>query len=324
MHSLHPFHWFSLLFISVVLIGPQAGAQTEPYLRPDLPIGQRLEDLMSRMTIEEKVGQLVHLRGLGSVAERSELITRLAYVDAEASSEADADVLADYVRNGRVGSMLQVSGLAEANALQKLVMKSRLRIPLLIGTDATHGNGYTRDQATIFPSPLGMACSFDDELLRRVARVTAVEMRAVGYQWNFSPYPAVSRDARWGRIAESFGEDPLVNGRMGAAMVKGYQEGGPRDTLVAACPKVWVGEGQPLWNGLNHSPLQTSERELHTTFLPPFHASFMAGAYTTMAAHHEIGGVPCHANVKLNRDLLKGEWGFRGFMISDWNDVDRL
>jgi len=312
------------LCAAVALSAAVAPAQTPPYLNAELPIKQRLDDLLARMTLEEKVGQLVHLKGSSELGERSELLVNEDFLDEEARTRVSRNVLAGHILNGRVGSMLQVRGARESNAIQKLALNSRLKIPILIGTDATHGNGYSRDDATIFPSPLGMTSAFDVDLLRRVARVTAVEMRAVGYNWNFSPYPAVARDARWGRVAETFGEDPLVNARMAVAMVRGYQEGGERDTHVAACPKVWVGEGQPLWNGLNHSPLETSERELYTTFLPPFKAAFDAGAYTTMAAHHDIGGVPCHANVKLNRGLLKEKWGFRGFMISDWNDVDRL
>ncbi len=310
--------------IAVLLLAASMAAQTPLYLDPRAPVEARLDDLLKRMTLDEKIGQLIHLRGMAEVKERSEFLARVEFLDRELTRAVTQDELAAAIVQGRVGSLLQVSGLKEANVLQKLALESRLKIPLLIATDAIHGNGYTRDEATIFPTPLAMASSFDEELLRRVARATAREMRAVGYQWNFSPYPAVSRDARWGRIAETFGEDPLVNARMGVAMVKGYQEGGPKRERVAACPKVWVGEGQPHWNGLNHSPLETSERDLYTTFLPPFKAAFDAGAYTTMAAHHEIGGVPCHANVKLNRGLLKGEWGFRGVIISDWNDVDRL
>ena len=312
------------LLAALVLAAAAAPAQTPLYLDARAPVQARLDDLMKRMTLDEKIGQLVHLRGMAEVKERSEFLARVEFLDRELTRAVSRDELAAAIVGGRVGSLLQVSGLKEANVLQKLALESRLKIPLLIATDAIHGNGYTRDEATIFPTPLAMTSSFDEDLLRRVARATAREMRAVGYQWNFSPYPAVSRDARWGRIAETFGEDPLVNARMAVAMVRGYQEGGPKRFCVAACPKVWVGEGQPHWNGLNHSPLETSERDLYTTFLPPFKAAFDAGAYTTMAAHHEIGGVPCHANVKLNRGLLKGEWGFRGPIISDWNDVDRL
>ena len=224
---------------------------------------------------------------------------------------------------GEASSFFHVVTPEEANYLQGLAQKSRLQIPLLIGIDAIHGNGLYSG-ATIYPTSIGQAATFDPALVERLCRETALEMRAMGAQWTFNPNVEVARDARWGRCGESFGEDPLLVGRMGAASVRGYQGADFTGTdRVIACAKHFVGGSQPV-NGINGAPFDASERTLREVFLPPFRACIEAGVHSVMAAHNEVNGHPAHGSKWLLTDLLRGEMGFKGFIVSDWKDVERL
>ncbi|MBX2810388.1 MAG: glycoside hydrolase family 3 C-terminal domain-containing protein [Myxococcales bacterium] len=230
----------------------------------------------------------------------------------------------ELVRAGRVGSFLKVPGLLEANYLQKQAESSRLGIPLLIGTDAIHGHGMDVAAATIYPTPIGLAATFDTDLVKRIAQQTAAEMRATGFHWTFSPNVDISRDPRWGRTGETFGEDPWLAGELGAAMVEGYQgEDFSKPNEVLSCVKHLVGGGIAD-NAVNGSPAEVSERTLREVFLPPFERAVRAGAYTLMPAHNDVNGVPCHAEEQLLTKLLRQQWGFSGFVISDWLDIQRL
>ena len=287
------------------------------YLDPKLPAAQRTEALLAQMTLEEKVGQMCQYVGETSEGRADNADEITGY------SLALGDKV-ELVRSGRVGSFLKVPGALEANYLQEQAAASRLRIPLLIGTDAIHGHGMDLAASTIFPSPISLAASFDVDLARRVAEITAAEMRATGFHWSFSPNVDVVRDPRWGRTGETFGEDPFLIGELGAAMVAGYQG---RDFSapgnVIACTKHMVGGGVPD-NVFNGSAAELSERTLREFFLPPFERTVRAGVYTLMPAHNEVNGVPCHADDQLLTHELRDNWGFSGFVVSDWLDIERL
>ncbi len=227
------------------------------------------------------------------------------------------------VEDGMIGSFLHVVSAEESNNLQKLAQKSRLKIPLLIGIDAIHGNGMVSG-STVYPIPLGLASTWDTSLVRQLSVYTAAEMRATGSQWAFSPNLDVGRDARWGRIGETFGEDPFLVTAMGVGMIKGLQGDTPNKiTGVLACAKHLIAGSEPN-NGLNAAPTDLSGRTLNEIYLPPFRAAIDAGVYTVMPAHNEINGIPGHANKHLMEDVLRKQWGFDGFYISDWMDIERL
>jgi beta-glucosidase len=287
------------------------------YLDSSLPAARRTELLLAQMTLDEKVGQMCQY--VGEVAAG-----RAENADEVVGYSLALGEKVELVRSGRVGSFLKVPGALEANYLQQLAEASRLRIPLLIGTDAIHGHGMDLGASTIFPSPISLAASFDTDLARRIAQITAREMRATGFHWSFSPNVDVVRDPRWGRTGETFGEDPYLIGELGAAMVEGYQgKDFSESSNVLACTKHLVGGGVPD-NVLNGSAAELSERTLREFFLPPFQRTIDAGVYTLMPAHNEVNGVPCHADARLLNDELRGAWGFEGFVISDWLDIERL
>ncbi len=291
--------------------------QDRSYLDPSLPAAQRTELLLKQMTLEEKVGQMCQYVGEVSAA-------RAGNIDEVAGYSLLLGDKVELIRSGRVGSFLKVPGALEANYLQQQAQATRLGIPILIGTDAIHGHGMDLGASTIFPSPISLAASFDTDLAQRVAECTAREMRATGFHWSFSPNVDVVRDPRWGRTGETFGEDPYLAGELGAAMVVGYQG---RDfsgsANVLACTKHLVAGGVPD-NVLNGSAAELSERTLREFFLPPFERTVEAGVYTLMPSHNEVNGVPCHADDRLLNGELRGAWGFRGFVISDWLDIERL
>jgi beta-glucosidase len=299
-------------------VEPGTTVQHDPrYLDPGLSAAQRTQILLAQMTLDEKVGQMCQYVGEVSAGRAENADEVVGYSLALGEK-------VELVRSGRVGSFLKVPGALEANYLQQQAEASRLRIPLLIGTDAIHGHGMDLGASTIFPSPISLAASFDTDLARRVAEITAKEMRATGFHWSFSPNVDVVRDPRWGRTGETFGEDPYLIGELGAAMVEGYQgKDFSGSTNVLACTKHLVGGGVPD-NVLNGSAAELSERTLREVFLPPFQRTIEAGVYTLMPAHNEVNGVPCHADARLLNDEVRGAWGFQGFVISDWLDVERL
>ncbi|MDE6310275.1 MAG: beta-glucosidase BglX [Muribaculaceae bacterium] len=256
----------------------------------------RIEALLSQMTIEEKIGQLNQLTGTGANPQR----------------------LAE-VRNGFVGSLLNEVDPDTVNKLQReAVENSRLGIPLIVARDVIHGF------KTIFPIPLGQASSWDPALIEEGARVAADEASSVGVRWTFSPMVDVSRDARWGRIAESFGEDPYLASTLGVAMVKGYQgEDMTQPNTMAACVKHFVGYGASE-GGKDYNTTWIPEPHLRDVYLPPFHACADAGAATFMCSFNDINGMPTNADTHLMRDILRDEWGWDGVMCSDWNSIGQL
>ncbi|MDE2143215.1 MAG: glycoside hydrolase family 3 C-terminal domain-containing protein [Elusimicrobia bacterium] len=279
--------------LAVVLVASAVAASAAP----KDPVDARVETLLGKMTLEEKLGQLQQLGG-----------------PIEGSPE-----LIELAGKGALGSTLNVRGAKAVNALQRAAMeKSRLKIPLIFGFDVIHG------YRTVFPIPLALASSFDPAVAERAARLSAREAYADGLRWTFSPMVDIARDPRWGRVAEGAGEDPFLGAAMARAYVRGYQGEDPSapDTL-AACVKHWVGYGAAE-AGRDYSTTEISERTLREIYFPPFRAAADAGALTFMSAFNDLDGIPSSANRFTLTDVLRGEFGFRGFVVSDWDAVSQL
>ena len=296
------------------------------YQDPSRSVEERVSDLMSRMTLEEKVGQmcqwvgLEHMRTAAQDLTVDDLNNNTARGFYPGITEEDVEQM---TIDGKIGSFLHVLTVKEANQLQELARKSRLKIPLIIGIDAIHGNAQVVG-TTAYPTSIGQASMFDVDLVEEICRQTALEMRATGSQWTFNPNVEVARDPRWGRVGETFGEDPYLVSLLGAASVRGYQGNGFGNAEnVLACAKHFIGGSQPI-NGTNGSPTDISERTLREVFFPPFKATVDAGVYSFMTAHNELNGIPCHANPWLMEDILRKEWGFKGFVVSDWMDIEHI
>lgn len=315
-----------ILAVVVARVFSAGKGNLPPYLDKNLPVEKRVDDLLDRMTLEEKVAQMCQFVGLEHMraAEKSLSPEEIRNNDALGFYPGlPSEDVAKMTEQGKIGSFLHVLTLDEANYLQRLAQKSRLRIPLLIGIDAIHGNGMVRG-ATVYPSPITLASAWNPELVQEIGRQTALEMRATGSQWAFTPNVDVARDPRWGRVGETFGEDPYLVTQMGVAMIRGMQTddfAGP--DKVIACAKHLAAGSEPV-NGLNAAPMDVSERTLREVFLPPYKAAVDAGVFTVMTAHNEINGVPCHANKWLMTEVLRKEFGFKGFIVSDWMDIERL
>lgn len=265
-------------------------------------IEKKVSELLQRMTLEEKIGQLVQYsagQATGPTSGRTDDI--------------------DMVRKGQVGSLFNVTGSHQTNALQRVaVEESRLHIPLIIGLDIIHG------YRTTFPIPLGLAATWEPSLVEKAARVTAQEASAGGVRWTFSPMVDIARDARWGRISEGAGEDPYLGAAMARAYVLGYQ-GEHLDSAesIVACAKHYVGYGAAE-AGRDYNSTEISEHTLRQFYLPPFYAAEEAGAGTMMSAFNSLNGVPTSANPFTLKEILKKEWGFKGFVVSDWTSVREL
>src|SRR3954451_23150082 len=230
--------------------------------------------------------------------------------------------LTDIVHTKLAGSILHTSPerMHEAIALAK---QTRLGIPLLTADDCIHGHSFWPG-ATIFPTQLGMACSWDPELVEQAARVTAVEVSATGVHWTFSPVLCITRDLRWGRVDETFGEDPYLIGELGAAMIRGYQGAGLADpTAILATAKHFAGYSETQ-GGRDASEADISRRNLRSWFLPPFERAAQAGVRVFMLGYQSMDGVPITANRWLLNDVLKQEWGFTGTLVTDWDNVGRM
>lgn len=294
------------------------------YKDASAPVEKRVEDLLGRMTLEEKVGQMNQFVGLEHIRKNEASLSEEDLKNNTANAfypGFSADSVAEWTKKGLVGSFLHVLTLEEANYLQSLAMQSRLAIPVIFGIDAIHGNANAPDN-TVYPTNIGLASSFDLGLAYRIARETAAEMRAMNMHWTFNPNIEVARDPRWGRVGETFGEDPYLVSLMGVETVKGYQ-GDLSSDDVLACIKHFVGGSQPI-NGTNGSPTDLSERTIREVFFPPFEKGVEAGAMSLMTAHNELNGIPCHSNEWLMKDVLRGEWDFKGFVVSDWMDIEHI
>ncbi|CAM3597924.1 glycoside hydrolase family 3 N-terminal domain-containing protein [Marinicrinis lubricantis] len=257
-------------------------------------IENRASQLLERMTWSEKIGQMVQY---GRCEDRE----------------------IDLIREGKVGSLLNVHGAEKINELQRIaVEESRLGIPLLIGDDVIHGF------RTIFPIPLGEAASWDLDMMEKNARIAAIEAASEGIRWTFAPMVDVTRDPRWGRIAEGTGEDTYYASLTAAAKVRGFQS--PNENgypMTAACVKHFAGYGW-IEGGRDYDTTDMSERVLRETILPPFQSGIEAGALSVMSAFTELSGVPASGSRFLLRDILKGEWSFDGVVVSDWESIEEM
>lgn len=269
--------------------------EQHPYQNAALSVEARVDDLLPRMTLAEKVGQLMQ-------------------VDGKPENEP-----VKWIQDYHIGSFLHVLGPTN-NEFQKLAAETRLGIPLIFGIDAIHGHAFWPD-AIAFPTQLALSCSWNADLVEQVGRVTAREVAATGAHWTFSPVLGTVRDLRWGRVDETFGEDPYLIGELGAAIVRGYQgdDLSAADSILA-CAKHYAGYSMPR-GGRDSSEADLPKRYLRSLFLKPFKAAAEAGCGSFMAGYHAIDGVPCSANEWLLTQVLREEWGFDGFVVSDWDNI---
>jgi beta-glucosidase len=263
---------------------------------------QKIDALLGKMTLEEKIGQLVQYSA--------------GQPTGPGTGRTDYN---DMIQKGEIGALFNITTARESNAFQHVaVEKSRLRIPLVFGLDVIHGF------RTEFPIPLGLASTWDPEVVQRAARVAAREASATGIRWAFSPMVDIARDARWGRMAEGSGEDPYLGAAMARAYVYGYQGERLSDPdSIAACPKHFVGYGAAE-GGRDYNSVEISEHTLREFYLPPFHAALDAGAATIMTAFNSLNGVPTSANPFTIKQVLRKEWGFQGIVDSDWTSIAEL
>ena len=265
-------------------------------------IEAKVNALLAKMTPEEKIGQLVQYSAGAATGPTS-------------GRTDDKDM----IRKGQVGSLFNVTGARATNELQHIAVdESRLHIPLIFGLDVIHG------YRTTFPLNLGLAATWDPEVVEKASRIAAQEASAAGVRWTFSPMVDIARDARWGRISEGAGEDPFLGSAMARAYVRGYQgEKLDAPDSIVACAKHYVGYGAAE-GGRDYNTTEISEHTLREYYLPPFRAAEEAGAGTFMSAFNSINGVPASANPFTIKQILKKEWGFQGFVVSDWTSVSEV
>ena len=317
---------FLITFLTVFYISAQEDSSYKLYLDSSKSHIDRLNDLMSRMTLEDKVYQMNQFVGLDHMRKAEKDLSPEDLVNNDAQGFYKGVFSNDVMKmtqEGKIGSFLHVLTAEEGNLLQELANESRLKIPILIGIDAIHGNALFSG-ATVYPSPITLASTWSDDFLFDVGRQTALEMRATGSHWAFTPNIDVLRDPRWGRVGETFGEDPFMVGNLGASMINGFQLNDFTGTnKVIACAKHMIAGSEPI-NGLNASPMDVSMRTLKEVYFPPYKKAIDAGVYSIMAAHNELNGVPCHMSSWLMTDLFRKDWGFKGFYVSDWMDIERI
>ena len=265
-------------------------------------IDQKVTDLMAKMTLEEKIGQL---------NQYNDDITATGPVTKDADK-------AGQVRAGKLGSILNAVGVKNTRNWQDQAMQSRLKIPLLFGQDVIHGF------RTTFPIPLGETATWDMNLIEKSARIAATEASAYGIHWTFAPMVDIGRDPRWGRVMEGAGEDTYLGSLVAKARVKGFQGNGLGNLdAVMACTKHFAAYGAGV-GGRDYNSVDMSLRQLNETFLPPYKATVEAGVATFMNSFNDINGIPATGNKYIQRDLLKGSWGFKGFVVSDWGSIGEM
>lgn len=292
---------YSILFLLIFNISQFAQGQIKN--SEELIISNRVDSVLALMTLEEKIGQLNQLSygiGWGPTVKVSV-----------------PDEYKELIRDGKIGSFLNAIGAEFTYELQKIaVQESRLKIPLLFGLDVIHGF------KTTFPVPLGEAATWEPELIEKSAHYQALEAASAGIHWTFSPMVDIARDPRWGRIMEGSGEDTYLGSLMSAARVRGYQ-GNLSNENIIACVKHYAGYGAAE-GGRDYNTVDISERTLRDIYLPPFKAAIDAGVETVMASFNEIGGIPSSGNKYLLNDILRNEWKFKGFVVSDWNSIGEM
>jgi len=284
-------HFWQLAILSVILsviLSACAGSESNTE--------KKIDQLISKMTLEEKIGQMNQVTSTGLSPDMKGII-----------------------KGGNAGSILNELDIKTINELQRLAVKeSRLGIPILFSRDVIHGF------KTIFPIPLGQAATWNPQIVEDGARIAAIEATSQGIRWTFAPMIDVSRDPRWGRVAESCGEDPYLTSVMGQAMIKGFQgDSLSNPTSMAACAKHFAAYGASE-SGKDYNTTWIPEVQLRDTYLPPFKAAVKAGAASFMCSFNDINGVPSSANVHLNKDILRDEWEFDGLLVSDWGSINEM
>jgi beta-glucosidase len=292
--------FIALLFI--VASPNVALSQTKPRpAAPDVKMQAFIDGLLGRMTIDEKLGQL-NLPGAGDIT----------------TGQAGNSDIAKKIKEGKVGGLFNIKSVAKIRDVQKIaVEQSRLKIPLLFGMDVIHG------YETVFPIPLGLSCSWDMQAIEKSARIAATEASADGICWTFSPMVDITRDPRWGRIAEGSGEDPFLGSQIAKAMVKGYQEDLSGNTDIMACVKHYALYGAAE-AGRDYNTTDMSRVKMFNEYLPPYKAAVDAGVGSVMASFNEVDGIPATANKFLQTDVLRKRWGFRGFVVTDYTGINEM
>lgn len=323
--KLHRFAWLVLLFMLVSFYGvslarAQAGGKSAAPSNRQLAspeIERKVDALLKKMTLEEKLGQLVQYSDNG-YSGQAKTAEEAANPGKNPTAPHPVDAM-ELVTQGQLGSLLNTVGQARTNQLQHAaVEKSRLHIPLMFGADIIHG------YKTIYPMPLALAATFDPELVSSLAHISASEARTGGVDWFYSPMVDISRDPRWGRTQEGAGEDPYLGAAMARAYVRGYQQGDlSLPTSVAACVKHYAAYGAAE-AGREYNTTDMSMSRLHQIYLPPYKAAVEEGAATMMSAFNALNGVPATANRYLLQDILRDSWGFNGFVVSDYTAVMEL
>ena len=284
------------IFLSIFLAGLGINISAQK------SIDQKVTELMAKMTLEEKIGQL---------NQYNDDITATGPITKDADK-------AGQVRAGKLGSILNAIGAKNTKNWQDQAMQSRLKIPLLFGQDVIHGF------RTTFPIPLGETATWDMNLIEKSARIAATEASAYGIHWTFAPMVDIGRDPRWGRVMEGAGEDTYLGTLVGKARVKGFQGNGlGNKDAVMACAKHFAAYGAAV-GGRDYNSVDMSLRQLHETYLPPFKAVSDIGVATFMNSFNDINGIPATGNKYLQRDLLKGAWNFQGFVVSDWGSIGEM
>ena len=286
-----------ITLITVILFSPsfaQKGA--------DPKMNQFITNLMSKMTLDEKIGQL-NLPGAGDIT----------------TGQAASSDIGKKIREGKVGGLFNIKSVSKIRNVQKVaVEESRLKIPLLFGMDVIHG------YQTVFPIPLGLSCSWDMKLIEQSARIAAQEASADGICWTFSPMVDISRDPRWGRMSEGSGEDPYLGSQIAKAMVKGYQGDDLRkNNTILACVKHFALYGA-IEAGRDYNTTDMSRIRMYNEYFPPYKAAVDAGAGSVMSSFNEIDGIPATANKWLMTDVLRKQWGFSGFVVTDYTAIMEL
>ena len=285
----------TFIFLLALSISPAVYSQTQD-------IDRKVEALLQKMTLEEKVGQLNQYTGDWEVT----------------GPVTNSGNKVEDVKKGKIGSMLNVRGVKHTRELQQAAMQSRLKIPLLFGQDVIHGYRVT------FPIPLAEAASWDLEAIEKSARIAATEAASSGIHWTFAPMVDIARDPRWGRVMEGAGEDTYLGSLIAKARVKGFQGKGLGNTdAVMACAKHFAAYGAAI-GGRDYNSVDMSLRTLWEVYLPPFKAALDAGAATFMNSFNDINGIPATGNRYIQRDILKGKWGFKGFVVSDWGSIGEM
>lgn len=285
-----------LTIITTAILLASCTDNPQPSKQDDGAEERFVDSVVARMDLKHQIGQLVQFTSSGSIEEMENI-----------------------ARSGMMGSILNDVDPEHVNRLQKAALESPSGIPILISRDVIHG------YKTIFPIPLGQAATFDTALVRKGSEISAIEATADGIRWTFSPMIDIARDPRWGRIAEGYGEDPYLTSVMGAAAIRGYQGNGTlnKPTAIAACAKHFVGYGAST-GGRDYNSTYIPLNQLHNVYLPPFEAAAKAGALTYMSSFNDNDGVPSSGNKYILTDVLRGMWGFDGFVVSDWNSIGEM